>query len=200
MTFYSAAIIAFFIFGGSALHAATIPGPDFYRAMTQKIRTDGQFRIYMPDGRNQDIKYHFKFAAPIYKVPMISDFPWDPPHKEFLRTFWDRIFFEDESYLEIGADHVPLTCIFVRGQDNRFSGPYNPLQPEFILDIYLVANDYSCQGPIRPGWPQTGGRKENWDTYMYYEVRDPTIMLPQEPKVRYRWNEFNAVLIDNGGH
>lgn len=176
----------------------SIPGPDFYRDLTSKIRPDGLFRIYMPDGRNQDVTYHFKFGQPIYVAPMLSDFQWDPPHKEFLRTFWDRISFEDGSYLQVGGEQVPLTCAFVHGQDNRFSGKYNPLQPEFILQIYLVANDYACQGPIRPGWPSTGGRKENWDTYLLYEVRDPTIMLPQDAKLRYRWNEFGAVLIDKG--
>ena len=61
-----------------------------------------------------------------------------------------------------------------------------------------MANDFSCQGPIRPGWPRTGGNKENWDTYLHYEIRDPTIMLPQDALIRYRWNETKAVLIDKG--
>ena len=179
--------------------AASASDPAFYRALTSSIRPDGQFRIYMPDGRNQDVSYHFKFGNVIYKEPMLNDWHWDPPHKEFLRTFWDRIAFTDESYLEVGGERIPLTCVFVHGQDNRFSGSYNPLEPEVIIQVYLVANDYSCQGPIRPGWPTSGGKKESWDTYLYYEVRDPTIMLPQDTKLRFRWNEFNAILIDKGG-
>lgn len=175
------------------------PGPEFYRALTMKIRPDGELRIFMPDGRHQDIKYHFKFGAAVYQEPMIGDVRWNYPSNEILRSFWDRILFEDESFLEVGGERVPLTCIYIQGQDNRFSGQSGPVLPELIVRVFLVANDYACQGPIRPGWPSTGGRRENWDTYLHYEVRDPTIMLPQDVKLRYRWNEFDAVLIDRGG-
>lgn len=180
--------------GGAA--SGALPQPSFYRGLTNRIRTDGQFRIYMPDGRHQDIKYHFKLAKALYPQPIVSDQNWGV--NDIVRLFWDRILFDDESYLEVGGERLPLTCVFVSGQDNRFSKG-GILTPEFLIRIYLVANDFACQGPIRKGWPQIGGKKEAWDTYMHYEVRDPTIMLPQEAKLRYRWNETNAVLIDTGG-
>ena len=118
----------------------------------------------------------------------------------FFRSFWDRILFTDDSFININGEKLPLTCIFIIGQDNRFTDPKmnSPLLPEFILKVYLVANDYSCQGPMKPGWPATGGRQENWNSYIYYEVRDPTIMLPVDAKLRYRWNDYNVVLIDRG--
>lgn len=175
------------------------PGPEFYRALTMKIRPDGDYRIYMPDGRHQNIKYHFKFAAPVYTVPMLNDLAWNPPSKDVLRSFWDKILLDDESFLEVGGERVPLTCISLDGQDNRYSGQNSPVLPQIIMRIFLVANDFDCKGPLRPGWPATGGRRESWDTYLRYEVRDPTIMLPQDVKLRYRWNEFDAVLIDQGG-
>ena len=63
------------------------------------------------------------------------------------------------------------------------------------MRVYLVANDYSCTGPINPGWPDNGGKEETWDTYVYFEIRDPTIMLPVEAHLRYRWNEYKSVLV-----
>jgi hypothetical protein len=92
----------------------------------------------------------------------------------------------------------PLTCVFVDAQDNRSMQKTSVLFPEIVMRIYLVANDFTCSGPLRPGWPATGGRKENWDTYLYFEVKDPTIMLPLDPLLRYRWEEHNLVLTDNG--
>ncbi len=172
------------------------PKPEIYRDLTMKIRDKGIFRVYMPDGRHQEVNYEFKFGEPVYVEPKISDVHLDPRKPEVMRSFWDRIMLQDGSFFEIGGERLPLTCIFVSGQDNRLSGSDSPLVPDFIMRIYLVANDFACQGPIRPGWPSTGGRKENWDTYLHYEVRDPTIMLPSDALIRYRWNEFSAVLID----
>lgn len=197
--FLTLSILSITISAGAASAPVSKPGPEFYRALTEKIRPDGEYRIFMPDGRHQDIKYHFKFGAPVYREPMINDLQWDPPRKDVLRSFWDRILFEDESYLEVGGERLPLTCVFIQGQDNRFSGQSGPVLPQIILKVFLVANDYACQGPVRPGWPSTGGRREAWDTYLHYEIHDPTIMLPQDVKLRYRWNEFDAVLIDRGG-
>ncbi len=172
------------------------PEPKVYRDLTLKIREKGIFRVYMPDGRHQEVNYEFKFGEPVYAEPIINDIHLDPTKPQVLRSFWDRIMLQDGSFFEIGGERLPLTCVFVSGQDNRLSGSDSPLVPDFILRVYIVANDFACQGPIRPGWPSTGGKKENWDTYLHYEVRDPTIMLPSDAVIRYRWNEFNAVLID----
>jgi hypothetical protein len=101
---------------------------------------------------------------------------------------------KDGSVLKLGDEQLPLTCIHVSGQDNRFSGKKTPLIPDLIFKIIFVANDFSCSGPITPGWPESGGRKEAWSTYLFYVVKDPTIMLPVDAKIRYRWNEFEAVL------
>lgn len=180
----------------SAHASPVLPGPGFYRDLTHRIRPGGHFRIYMPDGRHQDVKYHFKFASPLYAAPKVTDQNWG--FNDTIRLFWDRILLTDESYLEVGGERLPLTCVFVSGQDNRFSRG-GPLTPEFLIRIYLVANDFACEGPIRKGWPEIGGKKEAWDTYLHYEVKDPTIMLPQDAVLRYRWNESSAVLIDAGG-
>ncbi len=125
----------------------------------------------------------------------------DSNKKYFNRLFWDRILVKDGSFVMINGEKLPLTCVVLSGQDNRFADPksISPLIPEFVLKIYFVANDFSCQGPLKPGWPETGGREENWDTYLYYEIKDPTIMLPVDAKIRYKWNEFNVTLVDKGG-
>lgn len=178
-----------------------IPKEPFYRNLTLNIRPQGEFSIPFP-GVKSSISYSVQFGQPVYDKPMLSDIPWGSGNnsKYFYRSFWDRILFKDGSHLLINGEKLPLTCVFVSGQDNRFSKEdrYSPALPEFVLKIYLVANDFSCQGPLKPGWPATGGREENWDTYLYFEIKDPTIMLPVDAKLRYRWNEYDVVLVDKG--
>lgn len=176
------------------------PDAQFYRDLTFKIRKTGEFTIPFP-GVQSSINYAFEFDQPVYNIPMINDTQMGPPDSYFYRIFFDRILFKDNSYLQVNGEKLPLTCIFISGQDNRFADKkqYSPLLPEFVLKVYLVANDFSCQGPITPGWPQTGGKEQHWDTYLYYEIKDPTIMLPIDAKLRYRWNEYNVVLVDRGG-
>ena len=175
------------------------PNVQFYRDLTLKIRSSGEFLIPFP-GTQSSIKYSVSFGQPVYEVPKMYDTHLNDKDPYFYRSFWDRILFKDGSFLEVNGEKLPLTCIFISGQDNRFSDKmnYSPLLPEFILKVYLVANDFSCQGPIKPGWPETGGKQENWDTYLYYEIKDPTIMLPMDAKLRYRWNEYNVVLVNKG--
>ena len=122
----------------------------------------------------------------------MSDFFIDPLGSFWIRNFWDKVFVTDDSNLVLNGETIPITCIFINGQDNRFSGKDTPLIPDFFMQVYLVANDYTCTGPINPNWPLASGKKETWDTYVYYEIRDPTIMLPTEIKIRYRWEEYKA--------
>jgi len=168
----------------------------YYRALTLAVRKLGEFKIPLPDGSDTYFTYELDQADPIYAAPKFSNLVIDSKNpSQFYRTFYDRIFLKDGSKIAIGDDYLPLTCIFIKGQDNRYSGNVSPLFPKIILNIYLVANDYSCTGPINPGWPDNGGKQETWDTYLNYTVKDPTIMLPVDPEFRYRWNEFKAVLI-----
>lgn len=174
-----------------------IPGPEFYRDLTYKIRSKVEFEIPFP-GLKSTVNYFLTWDTPAYEIPMIGRFHYDND-THFYTTFYDRIFTKSGSYIEINGEKLPLTCVFVDGLDNRFAGgDPTPLLPNLVLKIYLVANDFSCQGPIKPGWPDTGGKEENWDTYIYYEISDPTIMLPTEAKIRYRWNETHMVLVDRG--
>jgi len=168
----------------------------YYRDLTLQVRKEATFKIPMPANGDMFYDYKLEIGDPIYPEPIIGDIPVgsDRPGK-FWRSFFDRIWLKDGSYVNVGGEQVPLTCIFVSGQDNRYAGNDSPLFPQFIMRIYIVANDFTCQGPLRPGWPETGGRKENWDTYVHYEVRDPTIMLPVETSLRYRWNEFTSILV-----
>ncbi len=176
-----------------------VPGTDFYRDLTYKIRNKSEFEIPFP-GVKSTVNYSLSWDTPAYEIPILGDYQViggkDP---NFYRFFYDRIFTKADSYIEINGERLPLTCVFVEGQDNRFAGgDPTPLLPDLVLKIYLVANDFSCQGPIKPDWPSSGGKEENWDTYIYYEIRDPTIMLPTDAKIRYRWNETEMVLVDRG--
>lgn len=168
----------------------------YYRQLTLAVRKEASFKIALPDGSETAFSYELDFADPIYATPRWSNLVVDSRNpSQFYRTFYDRIYLKDGSKINIGEDFVPLTCIFIKGQDNRYSGNQSPLFPKIILKVYLVANDYSCTGPINPGWPDNGGKEEAWDTYINYNVKDPTIMLPVDSEFRYRWNEFKAILV-----
>lgn len=169
---------------------------DYYRALTLSVRESATFKIALPNGEDTVFSYNLEFADPVYQMPIWGNLVLDPnsPNK-FYRTFYDRIFLKDGSKINVGDDFLPLTCIFIKGQDNRYSGNTSPLFPKIVLKVYLVANDFSCIGPINPGYPDNGGKEETWDTYLNFEIRDPTIMLPVDSLFRYRWNEFKAILI-----
>jgi hypothetical protein len=176
-----------------------MPDPaTLYRQLTLAIRTSGNFQVPMPARGGLDFSYELQFAAPKFAQPLIGDFYLNAGTDKFVREFWDKVLLKDGSFLSVDGQQIPLTCVFIRGQDNRFSGKDTPLTPDFILKVYLVANDFTCTGPINPGWPANGGKKETWDTYFYFEIRDPTIMLPTEGKIRYRWSEFPAILVNPG--
>ncbi len=172
----------------------------FYRDFTTKIRSSANFKVAVPGNVQFGFRYQLKFGVPLFSEPILGDLPlgWDT--NRFLRSFWDKVFLLDESTLQIGNEQIPLTCVFIDGQDNRFSGKDSPLIPDFLIKVYLVANDFTCTGPLNPGWPESGGKRETWDTYAYFEIRDPTIMLPTEIKLRYRWTEYIAYLADEGSH
>ena len=169
----------------------------FYRQLSLRIRKEGKFKVPMPSNGDMSFSYELQLEKPLWENPILNDFSLDPEKKKFYRHFWDKVFTHDDSYIEVGGEKIPLTCIFVSGQDNRFAKD-GPLIPDFVLKIYLVANDYTCVGPINPAWPNNNGKKETWDTYISYEIKDPTIMLPVEAKIRFRGVEFPAILIDSG--
>jgi hypothetical protein len=169
---------------------------DLYRTLVSKVRTTGKFQIPMPSGSDLTFNYRVTTGTPLYTAPATAEFPLTATAPEFFRMFWDKVLYADGSYIEVGGEQIPLTCLYVAGQDNRYSGNTSPLVPEFVLKVYLVANDFTCTGPINPNWPGSSPRMETWDTYIYYEIRDPTIMLPTEVHLRFRWNEFSAVLVN----
>lgn len=171
-----------------------------YRKLVTDVRLSDLFQVPMPGSLNIQFDYSLKIAAPAFPLPKINDFYIGAGTDRFIRDFWDKIYLDDASYLNVNGDHLPLTCIYVRGQDNRYTNKDSPLVPDFILRFYLVANDFTCTGPINPGWPDASVKKETWETYLYFEVRDPTIMMPTEIKLRYRWNEMPAIILNQGRH
>ena len=194
-------LICAFSFDVPNSEAAEPPNADFYRAFSLKVRSTGSFKIPIPFPVPLEYKYSLELDQPLlpqFARPMMSDLPLYFGSDKFFRSFWDKIILKDGSYIELSGEKVPLTCVFISGQDNRFNGQSSPTFPAFLIRVYLVANDYSCTGPVNPNWPASGTRRENWDTFLYYEIRDPTIMLPTEVKLRYRWAEYPSVLLDGG--
>ncbi|MEK6579116.1 MAG: hypothetical protein AABZ55_07805 [Bdellovibrionota bacterium] len=191
-------LIFTFVGMGSIAHAYEST-PAEYRALVSRVRQKGAFRIPILQSGQFSFSYDLRLDEPIYTLPLVSDFYLDPLGLKRVRKFYDKISLNEGAVLQFNGEAIPLTCIFVEGQDNRFSEKDSPLIPDFILRVYLVANDYTCTGPINPGWPENGGRKDSWETYLYYEIRDPTIMLPVRPRIRFRGNELQAELMDTGG-
>ncbi len=172
--------------------------PLFYRDLiTKRIRPESKYKVYLPGLQSLEFTHKLSVGDPLWTVPMMHDLPLaSDGTTKIYRSVWDRMWLGADSQLIIGEEHLPLTCVFVSMQDNRGAGTNSPLFPEYVAKIYLVANDISCVGPINPGYPSNGGKKETWDTYLYYEIRDPTIMMPTNVKLRYRWNEFESVFIN----
>ena len=165
-----------------------------YRTLSKNIRPSVQMQMTMPNGELFKFSYDLKMTDTLFPNPLLSSIRLGSSENEYSISFWDKIMTSDDSSLNIGNEKLPITCIFVHGQDNRKISDLSPLFPQFIMNVYVVVGDYTCAGPLNPGWPQNGGKKELWDTYVHYVIKDPTIMLPTEIKLRLRWNEYNALL------
>ncbi len=171
-----------------------------YRTLISDVRKSSTFYADIPIAGGITVKYELSLGEALFDLPHLADFYFspNPPNDQFFfRTFTDKIMLDENSFIKVGEVTMPATCIFVHGQDNRFSGKNTPLIPDFIIRYYIVANDFSCTGPINPSWPASAARKESWDTFVYFEVRDPSIMLPSEIKLRYRWNEYHMIKREN---
>src|SRR4051812_7325387 len=169
---------------------------ELYRSLVSRVLAHGRFQIPLPGGNPSELSYSWVPADPLYPQPVTAEFPLSATSSGFFRLFWEKVLATDDSFIDAGGEHIPLTCVYVAGQDNRYSGNVSPLIPELVMKVYLVANDFSCTGPINPNWPVSSPRMETWDTYVYFEIRDPTIMLPTEARVRFRWNEFSLVWVN----
>ncbi len=167
-----------------------------YRNLSLKVRTDGTFMVPMPNGQNPRVEYSFHLKEPVWPQPAIIVSPVNPEKDSYSLLYYEKFLTTPDSYLKIGEDQLPLTCIYIKGQDNRYLKNFgSPLFPGIRLEVYLVTNSFDCMGPKNPGFPFNGKKEELWDTYIYYVIRDPTIMLPADAKLRYRWNEYAAVLV-----
>lgn len=164
------------------------PTAETYRSLILNLRKEGRFKIPV---LKENISYKMTWGEPILEMPKVADIP-GPRQGEFVRLFWDKIFLKD-SELVVHGENLPLTCIFVEGQDNRFGGAKpTPITPDFILKVHFVANDFQCGPRLNP--PGTSANPERWNSFLYYVVKDPTIMLPTDIKLRYYWDEFTAML------
>ena len=199
--YYPAALVALVLATIGVLPAsgAVITGstPADYRKLALELREQSSFKVPLLSG---DIPFRYELNWGDFKwpEPITANFGFEPGKKKYFRSFFEKIFMKPGSFIEIGSERLPLTCIFVDGQDNRFAGLSMPALPNLILKVYAVANDFACDGPINQGFPENGGKQELWDSYIYFEVRDPTVMLPTHVKLRYRWNEYDSVLVDAG--
>ncbi len=172
--------------------------PQAYRNYVLALPAAMNFSAITPLG-TAEVSYSLKWEAPLIALPAMSAYPslGGDPNKNFIE-FFDRIALTPDSVIKIGELTLPLTCIWVHGQDNREVDDQNPLIPKQVYRYILVANDFSCTGPINPGWPENGLKKEMWDTYIEILIKDLTIYRPAEATLRYRWNETKMITKEIG--
>ena len=139
------------VFSGFAVAKPKAEDAKYYRDLTLKVRPAATFKVPMI-GSEQIFNYQFELAQPIYPEPIISDGRVGLDPTKFYRRFWDRIFLKDGSHVVINGEEIPLTCIFINGQDNRYAGRTDPRFPQFIMKVYLVANDYTFTLPFNPNF------------------------------------------------
>lgn len=167
-----------------------------YRELVSRARSGGTFQVTLPEGGGYQFSYRFEAGRPMAGAPLVADFPLSAVGPRAISVFWDRILASGDSYLRVGGEDIPLTCVYVEGQDNRRAETGTPTLPELVLRVYFVANDFSCTGPVNPLWPIFSSRRETWETYLTYEVRDPTIMLPVMPTLVLRDNRYRATWVE----
>lgn len=161
----------------------------FYRELTQKLSRVGTFSVTLV-GTHQKIHFEYELGKPIYPEPIVVDAHTGLDRRYLYRDFWDRIFLTENSYLDIDGHREPLTCIFINGQDNRYAGLSDPRIPGILMRVYLVARDKTCTGPLNPNYPHDGTIPENWDTYLYYELKHPETLFPTGSRIRTNWNNI----------
>lgn len=172
--------------------------PQAYRNYVLALPATMNFSAVTPWGLGE-VSYSLKWSAPLISLPAMASYPAldGDPTKNFVE-FFDRIALTPDSFIKIGELTIPLTCIWVHGQDNREVDGDDPLIPKQVYRYILVANDFSCSGPINPGWPENGLKKEYWDTYVELLIKDLTIYRPAEATLRYRWNETKMIVKEIG--
>lgn len=185
-----------FIIGSQNVFAAETP--QAYRNHVLSLPAAMSFSVISPLGP-AEVTYSLKWDSPLMALPAMSAYPdlEGDPTKNYIE-FFDRISLQPDSFIKIGELTIPLTCIWVHGQDNREVDNQDPLIPKQVYRYILVANDFSCTGPINPGWPGNGLKRETWDTNIELVIKDLTIYRPAEATLRYRWNESKMVIKDVG--
>lgn len=165
-----------------------------YSNFGSKVRSEATFIVPFPGTTPTEIKYFLEIDQ--RKGEVITSEYEMLENKGKIIFYWDRFFLKDSSYVEINGEKLPATCLVIKGQDNRQTkkSGNDPLVPDHIIDIKIVVGEYTCTGPINPNFP-ISGKKEMWDTYLHYRITDPTVMLPTDAGIRYRWNEFETVLV-----
>lgn len=190
-------LINLVVLGGLCIPAQAIviqQSPAFYRNQVLALPACMSFEAPTPLG-SAKISYKFTWGDPAIAQPFVGVLPvlGSDVNGKYIE-FYDRIYLAPDSVLNVNGKKIPLTCAWVHGQDNSEIDNNDPLVPKQLLRILLVANDFSCTGPVNPGWPGNGQRKETWDTYLDLMIKDLTIYRPADARLRYRWSESKMIV------
>jgi hypothetical protein len=184
----------------SAVASFASENPDLvaeYRRDVLAIPAQMKFEVRSPLG-SAEVSYQLTWDEPAALLPETSRFPSLSSPDAYFIEYYDRIFLAPGSQMNVGSRVLPLTCIWVHGQDNRPWITFDPLIPLKVMRILLVANDFACEGPFNPGWPGNGKPKETWDTYIEIQLKDLALYRPSHSSLRFRNVETELAVTEVG--
>lgn len=206
---YSVWVFWSFLFG-NAVYSSDIPSikPDelaripsrtpereFYRRLFLNIPREGNFSLELPGfGKSTEIQYKFDWNSPLLDLTKLD---LKGSEKSMHRIWEDRVMtVRNASWLTIeglSQGKLPITCVYVFGQDTlNPKGKPNDF-PRFILKVQLVINDNDCKGPVETKPDVYVTNTDLWETALTFQLRGDgatNLMYPIEPKLRYLRNEF----------
>jgi len=179
-----------------AMNPATPPTAEFYRRLLLNMRREGNFQLHLPGQKVASVSYRLQWN--VSRLTHSAPKFYGSPDAQ-VRNWSDHVWTAEGSTLTVeNAERpLPIDCVFVQGQDNLGAYRRPAVIPRFVLKLFFVANDPECRGPINNDPTLYSVTPFLWDTFLQYEVRDTTVFLPLEPKLRYFRNEA-ALIWDNG--
>ncbi|MGE3757300.1 MAG: hypothetical protein AB7H97_06065 [Pseudobdellovibrionaceae bacterium] len=189
-------ILAWISFDCAVVRAESLE--ETYRRVVLKLPKSAEYTVPLTEPSLAKVTYDIEFGEPIYKKPVIVKtqiYSSDKKNKKtHLIEFFDRIRLKSGSTLNVGPEKFPLTCIYVKGLDNRFAGEKRSEIPNAILRIWLVSTtDPECRGPIDPNWPHASVKRDAWSTFLLLNIKDSD-MRPIDVILRFKRTLFDLVI------
>jgi hypothetical protein len=151
-----------------AMMPATAPASE-YRDLLLNLPKNVQWVHHSIFG-DQVVDLHYEVEAPVAVSPDVLRIPLGD--NGVAVEFYDRFQLKPSSVLEVAGKKFPVYCLWVQGQDNRFSrnvmGTTSNIPDLLLTRIIWVLEPGSCaQGPVDSvGEPR-------WESFVQLRALDP---------------------------